>query len=326
LLAATGALGVCVVQVFETALSPAGKIGLLAAAGLPCLALYALAEPACLGGPFGQVDPALFPVWLGSVSETQSMLSLGSKLPLLGGIAFLYYLVGANCGFRLMQTDRDQGLRFHVIAFLLAMSLSIWQIKLIPYATFLPVPLIAVWLARPPLNAPARARNRKSTALIAVGTLVLIAAGSYVLLTVSEPSINRVKAKIAPIKDCTATAAIAPLAQLPTGLAVADVNLGPYIVALSDLDVLSAPYHRMSKSILEADRILHDPPRDAEQGLKALGASYVITCKGMDSTTPPGGIPADALQKQLFEDKPPDFLEPVSLDSPTPLKVWRVAP
>jgi hypothetical protein len=325
-LAATAALGVCVVQVFETRLSLAAKIALLAAAGLPGIGLYALAEPACLAGPFGQVDPALFPVWLGSVSETQSMLSLGSQLPLLGGITFLYYLVGANCGFRLMQTDSDQGLRFHLIAFLLAIPLSVWQIKLIPYATFLPIPLIAVWLARPPLKSQTRKGHRRSTALIAVGTLLLIAVASYVLLTVSEPSINRVKAKIAPIKDCTATAAIAPLAKLPKGLAVADVNLGPYIVALTDLDVLSAPYHRMSKSILEADRILHAPPQEAEQRLKALGARYVITCKGMDSTTPASGGSADSLQEQLFADRPPAFLEPVPLDGQTQLKVWRLAP
>ena len=32
---------------------------------------------------------------------------------------------------------------------LIAIPLSCWQIKLLPYATYLAVPLIAVWLARP---------------------------------------------------------------------------------------------------------------------------------------------------------------------------------
>ena len=286
-LAATAALGVCGVQAFETALSLAIKLALLTVAGIAGLALYALAEPACLAGPFGQVDPALIPVWLGGVSETQSMVSLGSKLPLLGGVTLVYFLVGANCGFRLMQTDRDAGLRFHVITFFVAIPLSVWQIKLVPYATFLPIPLIALWLARPPLKKQSHAGNRKA-ATIAIGILLAIAVASYALLKLAGPSMRRMKEATAPVENCIATAAIAPLANLPKGLAVADVNLGPFLVALTHLDVLAAPYHRLGKSILEADRILHAPPQEAEQRLRALGARYVITCKGLNSTTPPG--------------------------------------
>ena len=60
--------------------------------------------------------------------------------------------------------------------------------------------------------------------------------------------------------------------------------------------------------------------------MRADGVRYVITCDGLDSTTPRGEVPADALQKLLFAGKPPAFLEPVPLTSPTPLKVWRVKP
>jgi hypothetical protein len=325
LLSATAALGVCAVQAFEDTLSPAVKIGLLAATGLAGLALYAQAEPACLAGPFGQVDPALFPVWLGSVSETQSILSMGSQLPLLGGMALVYFLAGGYCGFKLLQRDRDQGLQFHMIAFLLAIPLSFWQIKLLPYATYLPIPLLAVWLARPPLETHGTA-SKRAIAAIVLGTLVVIGAVGWLLLSLAAPSARHMKDTLAPVQNCQSTVAIEPLAHLPKGLVVADVNLGPYLVALTHLDVLAAPYHRLDRSILEADRILHAAPREAEQRLNAIGARYVITCEGLDSTTTPGGVPADALQRLLFAGKPPGFLEPVPLGTPTPLKVWRVKP
>ena len=74
---------------------------------------------------------------------------------------------------------------------------------------------------------------------------------------------------------------------LAPGLALADVNLGPYVVALSKLDALSAPYHRLGKSIVEANRILLATPDEAERRLRADGVRYVITCAGLDSTTPP---------------------------------------
>jgi len=325
LLSGAGALGVTGVQAFEHRLSPAAKLALLAATGCAGLVLYAYAEPQCLAGPFGQVDPALFPVWLGTVSETQSMLSMGSKLPLLGGMALVYFLAGGYCGLKLLQSHREDGLRFHLIVLLVAVPLSFWQIKLLPYATYLPIPLLAVWLAQPPQKQQSPA-DRRTLAAVVLGVLLVVVGAGWLLLSLAAPSAQRMKARLAPIQSCQSTAAITPLAHLPKGLAVADVNLGPYLVALTHLDVLAAPYHRLDRSILEADRILHASPQEAEQRLHAIGARYVITCKGLDSTTPPGGVPKDALQNLLFAGKPPTFLAPVPLDAPSPLKVWRVEP
>jgi hypothetical protein len=58
--------------------------------------------------------------------------------------------------------------------------------------------------------------------------------------------------------------------------------------------------------------------------LRADGVRYVITCDGLSSTNAEGDGPADALQTLLFAGKPPAFLEPVPLEVPTPLKVWRL--
>ena len=88
--------------------------------------------------------------------------------------------------------------------------------------------------------------------------------------------------------------------------------------------MLSAPYHRLDKSIIEAHRILHAAPAEAERRLRADGARYVITCEGLELDERRGRRPADALQTLLFAGKPPAFLEPVPLAATTPLKVWRV--
>jgi hypothetical protein len=264
-------------------------------------------------------------VWLGSVSETQSIVSMGKQLPLLGGMALIYFLAGGYCGFKLLQTDHDAGLRFHMIALLVAILLSFWQIKLLPYATYLPVPLLAVWLARPPQQVQAPASNRTIAATV-LGVLIAIGTAGWLLLSLGAPSAQRTKETFAPVQNCQSTAAIMPLAHLPKGLVVADVNLGPYLVALTHLDVLAAPYHRLDHAIIEADRILHTSPQEAERRLHAMGARYVITCKGLDSTTTPGGVPKDALQTLLFAGNPPGFLTPEPLDAQTPIKVWRVKP
>jgi hypothetical protein len=251
------------------------------------------------------------------------MLSLGEQLPQLGGMALVYFLAGAYCGFRLMRSDHDDGLRFALLVFLISIPLSFWQIKLLPYATFLPIPLIAGWLGRGP--EPGRAApGRLGIALVVLVTLAVVGAGGWALLHFSAPSSTRMKESLKPVQSCQSTQAIAPLAILPKGVVVADVNLGPYIVALSDLDALSAPYHRLDKQIIEADRILHSSTPEAERRLRAISADYVIVCPGLDSTTPQGPVPADALQTLLLDGKAPAFLKPVKLAEETPLKVWRV--
>jgi hypothetical protein len=143
-------------------------------------------------------------------------------------------------------------------------------------------------------------------------------------MTLGAPSAERVKARLKPLQACQSTAAVTPLDKLPKGLFVADVNLGPYVVALTNLDALSAPYHRLDKSILEAHRILNASPAEAERRLRAVGARYVIVCDGLDSTTPQEPVPADALKALLTAGTPPPFLEPVPLDAATPLRVWRL--
>jgi hypothetical protein len=321
LLAVCGAVGISVVAAMEEKLWLTSKLVLFVLTGAVGLAIYATAEPACLAGPFGEVDPALIPVWLRDVSETRSIFSLGSQVPTLGGIAFVYFAASLYCGLRLC--DRNDALRFQVLALVIALPLSFWQIKLLPYATFLTIPLVAVGLARPPQTAKKPA-SRSRTLVTLAATLVLVAVGSWMVWRMSMPSVDRLKQALAPVQDCESTQSVSALAPLPPGLALADVNLGPYIVALSKLDALSAPYHRLDKSILEANRILHASPEEAERRLRAGGVRYVIACKGLGSTNAEGEAPADALQTLLFADKPPAFLEPVPLAASTPLRVWRL--
>jgi len=323
-LAVVAAVGVCAVQAMELRLSLAAKLAALLVTGAAGLALYGIAEPACFAGPFGQVEPALFPIWLGHVSETQSLFSLGGGVPLLAVAAFAYLLAGVYSGTKLLRGDGSNTVRFDLIMLLIAIPLSCWQIKLLPYATYLAVPLIAVWLARPSGTEDRQPVSRRTAAIVTVAVLLVVGFAAWFALTTTPASTNRVKEALDKVQDCTATAAIEPLATLPAGLAVADVNLGPYLVALTRLNALSAPYHRLGASIMAAHEILHSPPAKAEPLLRQTGASYVITCLGLDSTTPARADAPESLQGLLFANKPPAFLAPVTLAEPTPLKVWRV--
>lgn len=323
-LAAISAVGVCAVQAFEHRLSLAIKLAALAAAGAVGLLVYGWAEPACLAGPFGQVDGALFPLWFDRVLETQSLLSIGGEGRLVAGPAVIYLVIGVYSGVKLIRSDRGDTVRFDLLILVVTILLSCWQVKLLPYATYLAVPLAAVWLTRPS-TTPAKPLDRRTGAAIAAGVLVVVAIAGALVFSPAAPK-ARVDSALKKTQDCAANAAVRPLAGLPPGLVVADINLGPYLVAETRLDVLSAPYHRLGPSIMAAHAILHAPPAEAETLLHQAGARYVIICPGLDSTRPEGGRAPDALLSLLQADKPPPFLVPVTLAQPTPLKVWRVIP
>jgi hypothetical protein len=300
------------------------KLGLLAAAGVAGLLVYGVAEPACLAGPFGQVDRALFPIWLDRVMETQSLFSIGEDAQLQALVSGIYLLIGLYAGAKLLRSEASETLRFDFSILVAATLLSCWQVKLLPYATCLAVPLAAAWLTRPSETA-AKPVGRKLKLALAGGALAVVGIAAALIFS-GEPSKTKVDAALERTLDCAGNAAIQPLAALPPGLVVADVNLGPYLVALTRLDALSAPYHRLGPSILAANNILHAPAAEAEPLLRAAGLNYVITCPGLNSTGPKGGATPDALLTELLADKPLPFLEAVPLARPTPLKVWRVVP
>jgi hypothetical protein len=324
-LATAAAFGTCVVQAFEERLSLGAKLAILAATGAAGLLLFARMEPACLAGPFGQVDPAVIPLWLSRVSETRSFLQY-DRLPeaAIANAAFLAAGVyGAVKLWRLGATDE---MRFAAAMMLIAIPLAVWQLKFLPYALYLAVPLIAVAFTRPSPPKPALRPGKRGSMLVQVLGLAVIAGAAWLLMSSSKSSLEKFNAQAAAIGECTEPASMAPLAALPRGLAVADVDLGPFIVAMTPLDVLSAPYHRIGRSIIAAHEILNAEPAEAERRLREVGATYVITCKNYASTKPSRPDQRDALQTLLFAGKPPAFLTPMALDEPTPIRVWRVVP
>src|SRR6266700_130088 len=69
-----------------------------------------------------------------------------------------------------------------------------------------------------------------------------------------------------------------PLARLPAALIAADVDFGPFLLALTPHSVLAAPCHRLSSGILAANAAFAAPPPDAERILSRLQTTYVVTC------------------------------------------------
>jgi hypothetical protein len=124
---------------------------------------------------------------------------------------------------------------------------------------------------------------------------------------------------------CLATANYAPLARLPAGLIAADIDFGPFLLALTPHSVLAAPYHRLSVGIVAAHEAFTAPPDAALRLLRREHVTYVLTC----GPRPPSGLTGDALSASLWgrlqAGEVPAWLEPVRLGA-GPFVAYRVRP
>ena len=121
-------------------------------------AIYAAFEPACLAGPYGQLNPALKPIWLDHVMETKSLFWLGASEPTTALAAVAFIFAGVVAQIVLWNTKRDVGMGLAAAFVLLASALGCWQLRLLPYAGWLAAVSLAIWAARLPgtasLSAP----------------------------------------------------------------------------------------------------------------------------------------------------------------------------
>lgn len=299
------------------------RILALAGAGVAGLAVYGLMEPACLKGPFGQVPPALMPVWVDHVTEAQSLFWFIRTSPGEGLACLLFLAVGVFAHITLYRQDRQPAQLFLAATFVVAALLSLTQIKYLPYASWLVLPPLAIVISR----LKGSASLSRGTVLLAGMTLlnqstILVATMAGANLMVADQTAEKKQKE--DTEACFKVGNVAALNALPRGLIVTDIDLGPFIAVATDHSALAAPYHRIGPAILETQAILDATEADAKARLIKIGAKYVVACPAMAKSIMPGGNTPMSLTARLRRGDVPDFLEPMALSADTPLKAWRV--
>src|SRR5204863_7776297 len=121
---------------------------------------------------------------------------------------------------------------------------------------------------------------------------------------------------------CFKNESYAVLAKLPAGLVAADIDFGPFLLALTPHSVLAAPYHRLSSGIVASHAVFAASPDEARRTISRLGVAYVVTC----GPRPPNDLSGSALGASLWgrlqAHDVPAWLEPVSPPG-QPFNVYR---
>ena len=123
---------------------------------------------------------------------------------------------------------------------------------------------------------------------------------------------------------CLASAAFAPIADLPAGIVLAPIDAGSHLLALTPHGVLAAPYHRNNHGNRAAlDAFLADPDV-ARRILRANHVAYVAICAGLPETDALATRAPHGLAAALSRGETLNWLKPLPRNGP--IQVFVIQP
>jgi hypothetical protein len=293
------------------------RLSAVLAAGGAALAVYLLLDPACAAGPFAHMEPRLHGLWLDHVAEVMNWPTFYAAHPVLAAVllapAVLALLAFSIAVLREPGLLRNPALVLVLAAFATALLSGLFVVRVLSYAAAFAAVLFAGVFPR--LLPERIGRNFVATALAALvvsPTPVGLAAASIAVKQRAELPADR--------RSCTDNASFTELAALSPGVFLADIDIGPHLLAHTPHSALAAPYHRMGEGIIAAHDLWSAPPETAVGKLKARGVSYVMLCPARRAL--PITFPEDSLRRALEKNEAPAGLEPVPA-GPV-FRLWRV--
>jgi hypothetical protein len=295
------------------------RLGAVLTAGGAALAACVALDPACLNGPYAHMDARLYAEWLEHVTEVMSWPVLFQNMPGLAVALLAPSLVAAAA---LLWSLRDENVRrdpawlITSAVFAAAVVAGLFMVRILPYAAAFSALLLAGAFAR---HAPRKIRDKFVAAALAAFAISPTPVALAAALLAPEPGAAD---KSANRNACTATVSFAPLAALPAGLFLADIDIGPYLIVHTHHSALAAPYHRMNEGLVTAHAIWSAEPEAAEHLLRVRGVSYVMLCPARGKL--PIEFPDKSLRAALERGDVPDFLE--SVPAGKTFKLWKFKP
>ena len=303
--------------------TPLRRAGFAVACGVVVLAVFVSLAPRCLSGPFQGLPAFVRTEWLDHVREMQSARSLLATLPDVAlacyGPLLLAGLVAAHAALR-GRPEIRRGAALTAAFLLSGFVLAQFQFRsLYMAAAFIPLvagPLFSHTLTL--LRGPAPAWHRVATASVAC----LLIAQVWMLLHAPFSGSAPESAAQAPAgPGCGTDQSLVALDMLPSGLILADQDLGPSILLHSHHGVVAAPYHRAITGLIAAVEGLSGDEATLKRALATSGATYLVVCtSGVTSKDPA----MTSFARRLAEGTATaPWLERLPLAG-TPLAAWRV--
>ncbi len=267
------------------------RLFLLCGIGVLAVAASLALEPRCLRGVIGPFDPAIRPLWFNQIQEIASIFTIALDQPEIVAteifLPALALVVIATQGKRLIRRDDGQ---IMLACFAAAILVMIFQIRGGFYATMFALPFLAMAVAQWHRHY-ALLRSLRTGPLLASLAIVLSTYGpSFAISAMKSHFAKDVPVSIETAHEsivlpeldnaCQTRASLRELAQVPTGLVLAPIDMGSFIMLETPHAVVSAPYHRFDRGIVLGQSILFMMDvKEAEAAIRQRGIDYIVICR-----------------------------------------------
>ncbi len=303
------------------------RIGLLLIAGAAGIALLAATAPACLGGPFANLDPVVRRYWYENVSEG---LPVWRQTPNNIAVLVGFPLIGIAGGLVAWRRKARTAAGRDWLA-LTALTIAAYAVSLLvqrsgAYGHALAVPG-AAWLLARALERTQRWRHTlprafgSAAAILTLSPIGAMAAGGlliapFVSAEAADEAAATVKNCIAPCTSMAALAAMKP-AYILTG-----IDLTPRLLITTPHSYSASGHHRGHDAMRRVILSFSGPPDVAHRIMAERGMDYVLIDPiGGEAKVYVKAAP-DGLMARLLRDEAPGWLQPVPLPGST-LKMWK---
>lgn len=296
---------------------PVVRTGVLLAAAAVAGGAYLAMDPACLHGPLGAVDPRVKPFWFDRISELETWPTVFKHRrfeALLCAATAIGALVSATA---LLLRGRDIPLTSRILSLALVVVAVVgaWQVyRAQDYLLWFGLVLVAVGLGR----LAVRLGNQLLVVLATAAVLSPANAATLANGGLTTPSATATSSGKS--NACAEVGQFRRLATLPPGLVMAEIDLGPHILADTPHRAVVGPYHRMTDALLLDHAALDGDTADTLPLMQAAGVTYVVDCRGFTYPLSPHG-----LLTALRQGRTPPWLQPLSPPGEA-LQIYRVAP
>lgn len=306
------------------------RLAVLVAAGAVGAALLASSAPACLAGPFGQLDPVVRHFWYDNVPEGLPIWRQGPGNAML---LLLFPLVGLTGNLLAWRDARDSGAAACDRITMLALAAGAFLLSLLVQRTggFAQACALpgAAWLLARALLWTGRHRlsivrvGGSAAAIMGLSPIGAMAAGEALLALRSTDGSRADVAGATGQSSCFAPCtSIAALAHLPPSRILTGLDLTPRLLLLTPHSYAASGHHRGGPAMRRVIDAFTGPPEVArrimgEQSMTLL----LIDPAGSEARLYAQAAP-HGLMARLVAGRPPSWLRPVPLPGST-LKLWR---
>lgn len=300
-------------------------IGLLALPVAAGAALYLGFAPHCAAGPFGNLDPLVRDLWYEKVAEGRPAWRVANSLWIPVALQGLFAL-GVLEWLRKSATGAERSWWFEYLLVLGAAFLTgllVWR----------SMAFVGALSAVPLGYAAARFFQEFRTGLnclrrcLAAVALIVVLVPAFPISTAKAilPAEVEPKSESKPAaSDCRLAESAEALNTLPPGKIFAPLDLGAPVLLYSRHGVVASAHHRAVDAMHDVIAAFTSSPDQARDIVMRNNAAYVLLCEDAGEVTvyrkyAPGGF-AD----QLASGNAPDWLEPVAINAPDTVRLWKV--